>query len=112
MGKIYSGIQGIRKPAMGDWHTYETRAEAYVDKIKKFAKEHSKCPEAGKEIAFGVADGKARYVVLSLNPVELVHLDVYDGYNYQYVNRLTASDVRNEIKRADALAKLFSRKGA
>ena len=109
MGKIYSGVKGIRKPAMGDWKTYEKRAEAYVDKIKKYAKENSKCPEAGKEISFGVADGKARYVVLSLNPVVLIHLDVYDGYNYRYVNRLTAGDVRNELKGQEALEKLFSR---
>jgi hypothetical protein len=41
--------------------------------------------------------------------VELIHLDIYDGYNFQYANRLTATDVRNEIKRNEALAKLFSR---
>ena len=112
MGKIYSGIQGIRKPAMGnDWKTYEQRTEAYVDKIKKYAKENSKCPEAGKEISFGVADGKARYVILSLKPVQLIHLDVYDGYNFQYVNRLTAQDVKNELKRQEALERLFSKGG-
>lgn len=105
MAKIWSGIQGIRKPAIGaDWQGYEKRAEAYIQRIKDYAKQNSKCSEAGKEIHFGVADGRARYVVLSLRPVELVHLDVDDGYQFQYVNRLTAADVRAEIKRIEALA--------
>src|SRR3989304_193411 len=112
MAKIYGGVQGIRKPAItSDWQGYDKRAEAYVDKIKAYAKQNSKCPEAGKEISFGVADGNARYVVLSLKPVQLIHLDVYDGYQFQYVNRLTAKDVLDELKRRESLEKLFS-KGA
>ena len=112
MATIYASVQGIRKPAItSNWQGYEKRAEAYVDKIKAFARKHSKCPEAGKEISFGVADGKARYVILSLKPVELVHLDIYDGYRFPYINRLTAQDVKNELKQAEALDKLFSRRG-
>jgi len=110
VAKIYGGIQGINKPAItSDWQGYEKRAEAYVQKIKDYAKQNSKCPEAGKELYFSVADGRACYIVLSLKPVELVHLDINDGYQFQYVNRLTAADVRNEIKRGEALTKLFSR---
>ena len=110
MATIYSGIQGIRKPAItSDWQGYEKRAEAYVQKIKDYAKANGTCPEAGKEIHFPVADGRACYIVLSLKPVELVHLDINDGWNFQYVNRLTATDVRAEIKRNEALAKLFKR---
>jgi len=110
MAKIYSGVQGIRKPAItSDWQGYEKCAEAYVQKIKDYAKRNSKCPEAGKEIYFPVADGRACYVVLSLKPVELVHLDINDGYQFQYVNRLTATDIRAEVKRNEALAKLFKR---
>ncbi len=108
MAKIYGGVQGIRKPTFTkDWQGWEKRTETYVQKIKDYAKANSKCPEAGKEIHFSVADGKACYIVLSLKPVELIHLDVYDGYNFQYVHRLTAADVRAEIKRDEAVAKLF-----
>jgi len=114
MAKIYGGVQGITKPEIGsgfDFKDYEKRTEAYVDKVKEYAKQNGNCPEAGKEISFGVADGMARYVVLSLKPVQLIHLDVYDGYQFQYVNRLTAKDVLDELKRRESLEKLFS-KGA
>jgi hypothetical protein len=112
MAKIYGGVEGIEKPEFSepfDFKAYEKQTEDYVSKIKEYAKENGNCPEAGKEIYFGVADGRACYVVLSLKPVELIHLNIYDGYQFQYANRLTATDVRNEIKRNEALAKLFSR---
>lgn len=110
MAKVYGGIQGITKPKItSNWQKYDSLCEKYVNAITKWAKDNSKCPEAGEEIHFGVADGRARYVVLSLKPVELVHLDVGDGYQFQYVNRLTAGDIKNELKRAQALNKLFAR---
>lgn len=110
MAKIYGGVKGINKPAItSDWQGYEKRAEVYVQKIKDYAKQNSKCSEAGKEIHFPVADGRACYVVLSLRPLELVHLDVNDGYSFQYANRLTATDVRAEIKRNEALTRLFKK---
>ena len=108
MAKVYGGVEGIRKPAIGDWKTYESRAESYIGKIVDYAKANGHGPEAGRIIRFGVADGKAQYVVFSLKPVVLIHLDVWDGYQFQYVNRLTASDVRDEIARQEALEKLFS----
>jgi hypothetical protein len=109
MGTIYSGIQGIRKPSIkGNWKTYVEREEAYVDKVRNWAKENNPhCPEAGKEIRFSVADGYARYVVLSLKPVQLVHLATGDAWHFQYIDRLTAGDIRKEIKKVEALEKLF-----
>ena len=110
MGKVYSGVEGISKPKLGsDWKSYGERAEEYVKKIKDYAKKHGRGPEAGKEISFGVADGKARYVVVSLKPVELIHLDIWDGYQYRYINRLTAADIRREIKAVEALDALVRR---
>lgn len=108
MGKVYSGIEGIKEPKVSlEWEKYDKECEDYVAKIKQWAKDNGTCPEAGEEIYFGVADGRARYVVLSLKPVELVHLNVMDGYQYPYVHRLTAKDVRGELKRCEALRKLF-----
>ena len=112
MAKIYAGIEGIDKPKPDykDWDKQSQQEDEYVEQIKAYAKSHSKSPEAGKEVYFSVADGRARYVVLSLSPVELVHLDVCDGYSFKYANRLTASDVRGEIKRSEALHMIFARK--
>jgi len=111
MGKVYSGVEGINKPDNGgDWETYWDRAEAYEKRIIEYAKKNSSCSEAGKVIRFGVADGKASYVVFSLKPVVLIHLAIGDAYQYQYAHRLTASDVRQEIKGQEALDRLFAGK--
>lgn len=110
VAKIYGGIEGIDEPEhTADWETYGERAEEYVQKVVDHAKQNGGCPEAGKEIHFAVADGRARYIVFSLKPVVLIHLNVSDGYQFQYINRLTAGDVRAELKREEAMRKLFNR---
>jgi len=98
MGKVYGGVQGINKPEFGsDFKTYEKACDAYCEAIVDYAKHNGSGTAKGKEIRFQVADGYARYVVLSLKPVQLIHLDVMDGYTFQYANRLTATDVQREI---------------
>ncbi len=116
MATVYSGIQGLNAPEFDpdeDYRKLITREEKYVKEVAAKAKKMSSdCPEAGEEIRFGVADGYARYIVLSLKPVKLIHLQVGDAWNFQYVNRLTAKDVREEIRRRKGIEALFpARKG-
>ncbi len=112
MAKIYSGVQGIKRPAPDyshyDFDKEQKADEEYIQKLVDYAKKQALCPEAGKQIRFGVCDGYACYIVLNLKPVELIHLEIGDAYNFQYANRLTAKDVREEIRRQEALEKLFS----
>ena len=91
-----------------NYDQYEKDCEAIIARLKQALKDSQTCPEAGEEIRFQVGDGYARYLVVSLKPVHLVHLDVGDAYQMQYANRLTASDVRAQIKRQKALDELFS----
>lgn len=108
MAKIYGGVEGIAKPQMSEDFNDDLKAEEeYIKKIVEYAKKANLCPEAGKELDFPVADGYARYIVLSLKPVQLIHLDVGDAWQYHYVNRLTASDIRKEIKNRETLEELF-----
>jgi hypothetical protein len=67
-------------------------------------------PESGKEITFPVADGRARYIVVSLKPVVMIHDDTGDAWNYDYVHRLTAADIRTKIKQQNDLNKLINKK--
>jgi len=112
MAKVYSGVDGIKAPEfMQDFDKYEKACDEYVEAVKACAKKNNPtCPEAGEEIYFPVADGNARYIVYNLKPVELIHLHVMDAWHFQYANRLTAKDVRNEIGRQQALAEIFGGK--
>ena len=94
MAKVYSVVEGLKKPKISsDWKSYEKECREYIDEIIELAKSNASCPEAGEEIRFPVADGYARYIVFSIKPLELIHLDIGDGWHFQYANRLTAKDV-------------------
>ena len=111
MAKIFDGVNGIKTPDIRqkDWQLYTKECEEYLNSVKVWAKNNSSCAQAGEVIHFPVADGSAIYVVFKLKPVELIHIDTGDGWHFQYVNRLTAKDIKDRIIRAQALSKLFNR---
>jgi len=116
MGKIFNPPKGYTPPDIGPYakrnriDQYFKDCEKYVDRLKAtFKKAYgSVCPEAGEEIQFPVGDGYARYIVARLKPVELVWVNVGDAWHYQYVHRLTAADIREELRSEKAMRKLFS----
>lgn len=116
MGKIYSPPEGFQAPDFsaypGNYDEYHKACEDYKKSLKKVLRDSYKdqCPEAGKEIRFQVADGYARYIVCRLKPVELVHIDTDDNYHFEYAHRLTAKDIREQIRKEEALNRLFSSK--
>ena len=114
MGTIYKAPKGFIAPDIrkyqNNFNKYWKDCEKYVSGIKKAIKKGygQTCPEAGEEVTFPVADGKARYIVATLRPVRLIHVDTGDAWHYQYIHRLTATDIRKEIKNQKAFNKLFS----
>ena len=107
MGKIYIPPEEFVLPSITqDWRKYGKECEKYEKRLKEWVKEvATNCPEAGEVIRFRVADGHARYMVYSLKPVILFHINTYDAYQFQYAHRLTANDIREQL----ALDKLFKR---
>lgn len=114
MGKVYRPPEGFNPPEIEsnqDIQIYIKECDEYVQRLMNWAKEKGNCPEAGKEIRFPVADGYARYIVFSMKPVKLIHIDVSDARQFQYANRLTAKDIRREIQKLEGLDTLFRKKG-
>jgi hypothetical protein len=110
MGTIYSRIPNINIPSIQNYMAlkqntiksfdlYMKDCEEYVEKVKNFCKTTygNTCKEAGKEIQFQVGDGHARYIIATLRPVKLIHLDIGDQWEFPYIHRLTAADIRNRI---------------
>jgi len=119
MGTIYSAPKGYDPPDLGPYlkkgkniRDYTKACNNYLKRLKKWAKDKHGlfCKEAGEDIRFQVADGYAVYVVVSLKPVKLIHASIDDGYQFQYVHRLTAKDIREQIQKHKALTELFSSK--
>lgn len=108
---VYSGIESISAPEWVsgiDWKEHDKKEKEYVEAIMAWCKENGKGKYAGKEVRFHVADGYARYVVISLSPLRLVHLAVGDAWHFRYVRSLKADAIIDEIERQDAIRKLFS----
>jgi hypothetical protein len=105
--KVYSGIDGIEYnvPTGSDMDAWEAYDEEYVAKIKAAAFKQGRGKYRGKEVTFPVADGRARYVVLSNK--ELIHLPVGDAWNYRYIEHIPFSEIKLEIERQERIAELF-----
>lgn len=113
MAKIYNTPKEVSVPeiSFSDFQGYQKKCEEFKENLKEFLKKrNSKDEEVGEVIGFPVADGTAEYMVASMKPLELVHLPLMDAYQFQYANRLTAKDVKQEIANKKALEALFSRK--
>jgi len=113
MATIYSGPAEIAIPKLDfsnieAWKADEAR---YIDEMKKFCKERNSQQEhVGEIIRFPVADGYACYMVAAISPVQLIHLEIGDAWNFQYAKNLTKKDVLAEIKKEKAIKELFGRK--
>lgn len=113
MAKIYSAPKEVgNKPAFNSAEPFSTHSKnerEYTAKVQVWAKQTGSSEFAGEIIRFPVADGYAQYVVLSLKPVKLIHLDTGDGWQFPYAHRITAADVRREAEYGRAINEIFSK---
>jgi hypothetical protein len=113
MGKIFSPPSSIPVPEFNwkDIEAYKKANEKFIEDLKAFCVKRNNSKHIGEVINFSVADGYAQYMVASLSPVELIHLPLWDGYEFQYVGRLTKKDIVTKIEQQKALDEFFSKKG-
>ena len=112
MAKIYTAPDSIVLPKLdfANVAQYRTDCDKYIEDLKAFALKRNNSKNVGETIQFPVADGYAQYMVLGMKPLELVHIPLWDAWDYQYVNRLTAKDVNEKIAGQKAMEKLFPAK--
>lgn len=115
MGKIYSTPEDITPPDFKIWfdegrEAYEKLEQEYVEKVRAFVKKRKpRAKYVGEIVRWPVADGCAEYMIMSLRPVELIHLELGDAWHFQMAHRATAEDLKEmvdiERKRSQFLAK-------
>mgnify|MGYP003423842355 CR=1 FL=1 len=110
MGKIYSAPKEVKVPDFdfSDIAKYRTDCDQYLKDLKAFVLTIRNGKNVGEIVQFPVADGYAQYMVAGMRPLELIHIPLWDGYSFQYVDRLTAKDIQQQIDSQKALTKLFS----
>lgn len=111
MAKIYSPPKEIGEPphfvidkSIDDVLKEE---EAYTQKVVDWAKAHGSSDLRGELIRYPYADGYALYVVYSLKPATLIHVPVGDAWQFPYVDRFTAKDIKKDVARAQLRRKTW-----
>lgn len=110
MAKIYDLPEGIEAPTLDvkDIKGYEVKCNELRDNLKKWLKDNGYTGKhSGTCISFPVADGYAEYMVVSVRPVQLIHIPVWDAWHYPQANYLTAKEITDKIEADIRLAKLF-----
>lgn len=101
MGKVYNTPKGYEEPSydFNNREEYEKTEEAYLQRLSEWCKNRNAAdPDyVGTVIQFPFADGYALYMVVSLKPVALIHLQLGDAWEYPYVERLTKKDIVEKI---------------
>jgi hypothetical protein len=110
MAKIYNVPEGIEVPSLDvkDIRGYDAKCDKFRDDIKQWLKDNGWTGKhSGVSISFPVADGYAEYIVVSLKPVQLIHIPVWDAWHYPQAEYLTAKEINDKIDSQERLAKLF-----
>lgn len=118
MAKIFNPPACIEAPkiSFSDIKGYREACDKFVADLKQWcidraAKADVTDENIGEIIRFPVADGYAEYMVAATKPVQLIHLPLWDAWEFQYAHRLTKKDIVEKVKQQKSLVKLFGSKG-
>lgn len=112
--KVFSAPPEICPPKINygrpDYAEYQREESRYLDELADLLRKRSTDKNVGEVVRFPHADGYACYMVAKWRPLQLVHLELGDGWHYPYVERLTAADIEKVISRSRRLAAYFKEK--
>ena len=115
MAKLYALPEEVGPcPQWSNDGTYVNRVDAWEQRIADWCRARGHSGDLiGKVIRFSVADGYARYIVVTQKGgLGLANTGEGDGYSIHpaTIRGLRVSDVRSMLKREEALRALFSKK--
>lgn len=111
MAKIFGVPKSITKPKF-NWEDVQASLKAekeYVEELRRYLKKNYKGNNVGEIIRFQVADGYAEYMILSMDPTVLIHIDTGDAYQFEYAHLLNAEEVQKKLDQQNALNKIFGK---
>jgi len=108
MAKIYSAPRGFSFPSYSK-PNWKEEAETVLGDLKNWCIARRNQEYVGETIKFQVADGYAQYMICSMKPLELIHLDILDGYEFEYVHLLKAKDVKEKVDKQKAFELMWKK---
>lgn len=113
MAKIFNPPSEVKAPTFNwaDIKQYRADCDKYKADLKEALQRYNpNGKNVGEVIKFPVADGYAEYMVANMKPVELVHIPLWDAWNFAHAHLLTAKAVQAEIDKEKRIAELFANK--
>ena len=112
MAKIFKAPSEVKLPNY-DWNNTKIWEQQEID-YKKALVAHIKGmgykgKNVGECIRIPHADSYAEYMVLSMRPLRLIHLELGDAWSAPMADLLTAQRVNQMIDADKAMAKIFSK---
>ena len=105
MATIYSPPPGFEPPIItpDDYkeHRWEAIESEYIERLAQDARRTTPAnPLVGKVVHFPIADGYAQYMVWRTKPLQLMHLNLGDGWSIPdaHARGLRLADVRTMIE--------------
>ena len=104
MAKIFKVPANISYEfSIENWEEAETK---YKQEVKDFVLSIRKpSKNVGEIVKFSVADGYAEYMIASMRPLELIHLEHGDGYRFMMDHKLDAKTVNAYLSFEKSLKK-------
>ena len=113
MAKVYTHPDEIKAPVLNftKIKEYDAECDKFCKELADWCKKRNPSQEhIGEIISFPVADGKAQYMVAAIKPVQLIHLPLWDAWQFQYASRLTSKDIKEKVAQQKSIATLFTKK--
>lgn len=112
MAKIYTPPGEIKVPEFSfkEIAKYREECDKFTEELKQWCLKRKSEDGVGEIIGFPVADGKALYMIASVKPVQLIHLPLWDAWEFQYAKNLTTKDVKTEIGKVRAWNVIISKR--
>lgn len=111
MAKIYTVSDQVQTPELKmpfNFNEYNKSIEEYKKEVERVIRATFKStPDTGTIIRFGVADGYAEYMIISVKDATMVHLEHADAYRFQFDYKLGSSEIKNQLKMERSFKKLF-----
>jgi len=103
MATIYSAPKSIAIPSFNYIgknfrKNYEKAEEKYLADLKKYILDSGYSGKnVGEVVRFPAADGYAQYMVVSMTPLRLMHLELIDGWHYPHAKNLKPTDIQAQL---------------
>lgn len=111
MAKIFRCFEDVKRPTYDFRQSHKEMQQEenrYLNDIRaKLNSMGFKGKNVGEVISFPVADSTADYMIVSMRPLKLMHLEIADAWDFEYAHLLTAKEVNEKIEAKKRLEKLF-----